>query len=214
MAQTSGFFRRPLDEIFAAPSHVAILRALLDSAQGMSGREVGRTAGVSHVAAGRALSRLEDCGVIERLGSGKTQLLRLNTSNMLVTELIRPLLLREREVYAQLLEVVRTAFTGTDATVVLFGSAARHEESPDSDLDLFVIVPAGKRRTAMQEAAADLAADIGRRFGVRATPLVETRYEVRQRARREDPLLTALLREGVTLVGGDLGEVIRGSRRK
>jgi len=39
---------RPLDHIFSARSQVAVLRVLLDSAHGLTGREVARQAGMNH----------------------------------------------------------------------------------------------------------------------------------------------------------------------
>ena len=51
---------------------------------------------------------------------------------------------RLREIVSQIVKAVRPL------RVILFGSAARGEASPDSDLDFLVVVPAGthRRRTA------------------------------------------------------------------
>lgn len=214
MNTNGGFFRRPLDEIFAAPSHVAVLRALLDTAQGLSGRETGRVAGVSHVAAARALGRLEDCGVVQRLGSGKTQLFRLNESNVLVTELIRPLLLAERRMFARMLDLIRGVVEDTGASVVMFGSTARDEELPDSDLDLLFVARTANERDAMHELAARVAEAIERQLGFPVSALVMTLTELRRRARKGDPFVNALLDEGIAVTGDDLREVRDGARRK
>ncbi len=64
MRPRTAAFRRPLDQVFAAPSHIAILRALLDSAEGMSGRQVARLAEVNHQACAVALGRLEELSVL------------------------------------------------------------------------------------------------------------------------------------------------------
>jgi len=214
MKTNRGFFRRPLDEVFAAPSHVAVVRALLDSVQGMSGRETGRLAEVSHVAAARALRRLEACGIVERLGRGATQIYRLNRDSILVSELIRPLLLKEREVYGRLIELIRSAVDGREVTVIIFGSAAREEESPASDLDLLLVVPAARQRSATQSVAADLSEEVHRQFGFLASPLVLTRAELRRLDQRGDPLVEAIRQQGVLVTGPDLEEVLHGARRR
>ena len=67
-------FRRPLDQVFVAASHVAVCRALQDTAEGMSGRQVARQAGINHQTCAMALSRLEDLGIVRRQGPGQTQL--------------------------------------------------------------------------------------------------------------------------------------------
>jgi predicted nucleotidyltransferase len=205
-----GFFRRPLDEIFAAPSHVSVLRALLDSAQGMSGREVGRRARISHAAATRALHRLTHCGVVQRLGSGTTQLFRLDQANVLVTDLLRPLFLRERETYRHLLELLRRTAKRSDATVVLYGSAAREQETPDSDLDLLLIAPSAGEREATHELGAMIAEEVGRQLGYRVAPMVLTRAQLRQR--RDEPLIAAIRREGIVVSGDGLEEMLSGAR--
>lgn len=209
-----GFFRRPLDEVFAAPSHVAVVRALLDSAQGMSGREVGRSAHVSHVAAARALRRLEACGVVEALGSGSRRLYRLNQDSSVVVDLVRPLLLREREVYGRLIELIRTSVKGRGVTVVIFGSAARQEESAGSDLDLLFIIPAGGQGPAVQETAAVLSEEIRGQFGFHASPIVLTGAELRRLDRRGAPLIDAVRQQGVLVTGPGIEEVLHGARRR
>jgi predicted nucleotidyltransferase len=181
---------------------------LLDSAQGVSGREVGRLAGVSHVAAARALRRLEASGIVERLGAGATQLFRLNSTNTLVSELLRPLLLKERETYASLMDLIRSFVQGSETTVIVFGSAARQEESAASDLDLLFLVPRGGDRSATQEAAADLTEQVHRRFGFRASPLVLTPGELQQLDQRGDPLIAAIRQEGVLVAGRNIEEVL------
>jgi hypothetical protein len=84
--------------LFARPSQLPILRALQDSQEGMSGRAIAREAGINHQACAQALRHLESLGLVRRLGTGRTQLMRLNFSHHLVKELILPLLQKEREI--------------------------------------------------------------------------------------------------------------------
>ncbi len=57
---------RPLDHILSARSQIAVLRVLLDSAHGLTGREIARQAGMNHQACIEALSRLETLGLLRR----------------------------------------------------------------------------------------------------------------------------------------------------
>jgi hypothetical protein len=72
-----GAFRRPLDQVFAVPSHLVILRAFLEAAEGVSGLQVARQAGVSHQTCAVTLGRLEELGLGRRQGSGQAQLFQL-----------------------------------------------------------------------------------------------------------------------------------------
>lgn len=89
--------QRPLDWVFAAPSHIAVLRALSGSKEGMSARAAARAGGVNHQAAAVALRRLRALGVVRRLGSGQVQLLCLDKKHPLVPALVS-LLRREKKV--------------------------------------------------------------------------------------------------------------------
>src|SRR5690348_100789 len=89
--------RYPLDRLFSRPSHIAILRALQDSREGMSGRAVARQARINHQACAMALRYLESMGLVQRQGAARTQLVRLSFDNHLVKELVLPVLKKERE---------------------------------------------------------------------------------------------------------------------
>ena len=79
--------------------------------------------------------------------------------------------------------------------IILFGSHARDEPTPDSDVDLLVIMPRDGK-TPHQQAAeiygkcrADFPVDI----------LVRTREEFEQRQQMRDWFMRDIAREGVTL---------------
>lgn len=186
---------RPFDAVFAAPSHVAVLRALKDCREGMSGRAVARAAGVNHQACALALRRLELLGVVGRQGSGRTQLLRLNFDHYLVSEAILPMFARERALLGRLREEIAARLAPRAAAVTLFGSAARGEAAPGSDVDVLVVA-LGVGSEALADAARELGATLRARFGLRLSPVVWTGAEVRRRNGRRDSLLRAILRDG------------------
>lgn len=191
--------RRPLDRIFAAPSHVAILRALLDSAEGMSGRQVARLADVNHQACAAALGRLEEIGVVRRQGSGQSQLFHLNREQILVRELVLPLLTRERRLFAILLRRMRELVAGRCVRAILFGSVARGEERADSDLDLLLIAADPVRKRTARDAGDRVRRMVATEWGLQVNPVVLTEAEVTRRRKRGDPLIANVLREGIEL---------------
>lgn len=90
-----GFLLRPLNFIFGAPSHIAILRAL-HCRMGMTGRDVARVAGLSQQGAAEGLRRLERAGMVKRLPVGNAYLYTLNTELKIVREGLLPMLEREQ----------------------------------------------------------------------------------------------------------------------
>lgn len=89
-----GFLSRPLNLIFGAPSHIAILRALR-LPMGMTGRDVARAAGLSQQGAAAALASLVRTGVVKCLHVGRANLYTLNTELKIMQEGILPLLEKE-----------------------------------------------------------------------------------------------------------------------
>jgi predicted nucleotidyltransferase len=190
-------FRRPLDPVFAAPSHIAILRALLDSAEGMSGRQVARLAEINHQACAVALGRLEELGVVTRQGSGQSQLFRLNREHRVVQGLLVPLLRGERAIFLQALQRIGSLLAGHRVRALVFGSAARGEERRDSDLDLLLILPSAREASAIHQTADDVRATLRREWGIRVNVLILPQRIVERRQDLGDPLITTALREGI-----------------
>jgi len=211
MRRLTGTLRRPLDAVLAAPSHLALLRALSDVPHGASGRELARLAGLSHQASNNALARLEALGLVRRVGRGRTFLYALNTEHALFNRLLQPLLEGERRVFREILKTVEQAVGPHCLSATLFGSVARGSEGPASDFDLLIVLRQGRDRDRMARALSDLASGLSRTWGVRLNPLTFTMAQVRPRLREKHPLFTAALRDGVPLAGRPLREVARGT---
>jgi len=197
-----GAFRRPLDQVFAAPSHLAVLRALLDAAEGMSGRQVARLAGINHQTCAVTLGRLEELGLVRRQGSGQTQLFRLNRTHRLVQDLLLSLLQREREVFPKLLRRVGGLLSGHCRQALVFGSVARGEERRVSDLDLLLVAGGAREAADTRRAAATVREALEEEWGLRVNPIVLTERAVAARQAGKDPLIANILREGIPV---DLG---------
>jgi predicted nucleotidyltransferase len=197
--------------VFAAPSHLALLRALFEAPQGASGRELARLAGLSHQAANTALPRLERLGLVRRVGRGRTFLYGLNLEHALLTRLLRPLLDGERAVFRAILRTVEEAVAPHCLTATLFGSVARGTENPASDFDLLVVLRQGRERRQLTNALSDLASELSRTWGVRLNPITFTEVQVRRHLREKNPLFLAAIRDGIPLAGRPLKEIGHGA---
>ena len=188
-----------MDQVFVAASHVAVCRALQDTAEGMSGRQVARQAGINHQTCAMALRRLEDLGIVRRQGSGQTQLFQLNRENLLVRDLLLPLLQKERKIFPRVLRRVGALLAGRCRRALIFGSAARGEERPDSDLDLLLIAGGPREQAATRRGGDEVHAALLGEWGLRVNPIVLTLRAVAARRQRQDPLVTIILREGIEI---------------
>ena len=199
--------RYPLDRVFSSGIHSAILRALQDSREGMSGRAIARLAGINHQACAMALKNLDSLGVLQRQGTGKVQLLRLNFENHLIRELILPLLRKERDLLKSVRQEVANAFKKEALAITLFGSVARKQDVPGSDMDILLVVK-GTDKAQVVDQVTRTSSGFVRKYGVRLSPIVMTLREAQERSRKVDPLLRNILSEGIDLLPRKLKGVI------
>ncbi|HAM35891.1 MAG TPA: hypothetical protein DEB40_08370 [Elusimicrobia bacterium] len=90
---------RPLDMLFCARSHVAVLRILCYRTKGVSRRAASRATGLSHQACADAFRRLDAVGVLRRVRPGRRAALDLE--HPLVKDGLLPLFALEERLHAQ-----------------------------------------------------------------------------------------------------------------
>ena len=199
--QDVGALRRPLNVVFGAPSHVAILRALAPRAAGATGGEIARLAGVTPQAVLDALTRLEALGIVSRLPMGRGYLFRLNRDHELVKGGILPLLEEEARFGVRLREVLKKVFGRDVVTGLIYGSTGRGEERPESDLDVCLIVRGSKDKEKVLERSAGLAGEIRRGFGLRLSPIAFTVAEFARGLKGGKALMKNIAKDGERFVG-------------
>lgn len=204
------FLLRPLNVVFGAPSHVAILRALAGAAGGLTGREVARAAGVAPRAAMEGLRRLEEAGIVRHTPVGRAYLFELCRDHRLVRGGLLPLLERESELRLEAFGRLRHAFRKGVVAGCVFGSAARGGEGPGSDLDVLLIVEHRAEKDAVQGKAARVFDGLQRDWGVRSSSLVLTRREFVRGYRAGKEFMRTVVREGERFAGQALKDLVRG----
>lgn len=83
----------------------------------------------------------------------------------------------------------------------LFGSEARGEAGPDSDLDVLVVVQPDTERTTLEDRIVDIAFDVNLELGlyISISPRVVTRGILNDPVWRETPFLKNVVRESIPL---------------
>ncbi|MCG2726611.1 MAG: nucleotidyltransferase domain-containing protein [Elusimicrobia bacterium] len=207
MTHKINFLQQPLNWILSAQSSIAVIRALKDSKEGMSGRAVARAAGFTHQACRQALSRLNAVGFIDRQGSGKTQLVRLNFNHVLVKNALLPLFRAEKHFTRSIREEIRKEFKLYARSATLFGSIARKEDEPGSDVDLLLIADEKNKLRLLNKARA-FEKQFILQYGIRLSPMVFTTRNARARYKKSDPLLKNILSHGIDLLKEHLKDVL------
>jgi predicted nucleotidyltransferase len=100
-------------------------------------RQIARALGSGHGAVQRELAQLNEMGLVVRTTRGNQVLYRANAESPVFTEL-KSLIAKTVGVH----DTLRTALAPLDAKVevaFVYGSVARHEEQPSSDVDVMII---------------------------------------------------------------------------
>lgn len=203
----------PLDGILGSTAKVQILRALMPLTRPVSGREAQKLARVkSRNGASIALDDLSDLGVLQRTEIRGSHLYQVNREH----ELVSPLALLFAEEDGRFQEFASTIRTGLAerklakhvCSVVLYGSNARRDATPQSDVDLLVVVDSELVVSEVKEALYDLGHDLRRRQGLRISPYVLTASRLAERAEKGDPFVATIQKEGRPLMGEALDRSI------
>lgn len=204
---------RTLDEVLGSATKVRVLRALMTLGSAVSGNEARLLAGVLSKSGMRsALDDLTELGIVEREVTRRIQLFRINRDHDLV-EPLRALFDAESRRLARLREALEEILRGGAVrehtlSIIVFGSNARGDARPGSDLDLLIVTETGSQVERVLEVLIGAIPTVQHRFGLRLSPLVLEKARVLERYRDGDPLMQNVLSDGRTLYGTHFHEMV------
>lgn len=187
-SRPQSYLRYPLSRILASAGAVRVLRALARHGGELSIPMLVRPTGLSTEGIRNVLRALSAVGVVESLGQGRSVLYRLRRAHPLyqpLSHLFEAEDARARRVFGALHEAAQVAVP--DALAVwVYGSTARGEDAPGSDLDVALVVP---RQEAELAAAAfrEQLAPVLDREQVTLSAIGLSGADVRRLAGRDDP---------------------------
>ena len=202
-------FKKPLDDIFQTPSSIKVLRVLAKGELDFTGRQIADMAGLNPQTCQNTLDRLNDLRLLAVRRVGRAYLYRLKSNNAIVNQMLAPLFNTEKNLLANELTKVANRLEGTAIAVILFGSVARGEEEPGSDIDLAVIVQDPETREAAQGLGDEILDELADVTGVVPTIIVWSKDEFKERYDSGDGLARSLLEEGRVVMGPPVYEILR-----
>lgn len=195
-----------LERLLRSPGQIAVLRALWSAPVPLTGRQVQRLARVHNRTAMEGLHYLEELGLVQRRAVGRSYLCSLKRSHRVVRTMLDPMFKAEVALPQRLAQDLARFLKGGCLSAVLYGSVARGEAGPRSDVDLLIIVEddlaartfAGKRQDKAEQVAQEC-------WSLVLEMNVKTRREL---ARDWDSdLMKEIRREGQLVVGSPLEEI-------
>lgn len=166
---------------------------LLRPEESLHGREIARRTGLPAGTITRELAKLAEVGLLRREKRGNQQVYSANTSSPIFTELAS--ILRKTSGLGDVLSAALAPLAGRVRLAFVFGSVARGEEAPGSDIDVLLVGEAGFREVVavLYPAQATLGREINPKvFGV---------DEFSAKARTEPFLRDVLSRSKIFLIG-------------
>jgi hypothetical protein len=190
-----------------------VLVVLAGTTHPLTGRQVARLARRGSVAGvAKALDRLGEQGLVTRLEAPPASLYTLNRQH--VAAPVAAALASLRSVFLSRLREAFSTWTAQPVHASLFGSAARADGAPDSDVDLFVVRPAaldGEDPT-WSDQLADLSDLVFASTGNRAGIVDFAEQDIEQMLDESPPILDELRRDAIDLAGISLRELLEGAR--
>ena len=140
-SQTQSHLRHPLTALLGSAGHVRVLRALAMDRAPRSAPQLAATAGLTSQGTRGVLNVLARQRLVKAHGSGRTQLYGLNTVHPLASSLAA-LFLDEQRRWDGLMSSIREVLERHSAVSAawLYGSVARGEDAPDSDVEIALVV--------------------------------------------------------------------------
>lgn len=181
-----------------------VLTVLARAEATFTGREVHRLVGrYSEAGVRNVLTRLAEQGVVLVERAGPSYLYRLNRDHLAAPHIVALAGLR-----AALLARLRDRLAGWDPPPVfaaLFGSAARGDMQPHSDIDVLIVRPddVGPDDRRWTDQLDMLIGDVTRWTGNDTRPLEYGDTEACRALRARHPVLEAIRTEGIRLAGPD-----------
>jgi predicted nucleotidyltransferase len=199
---------RLLEHILGAKSKVAALRVLFNSKIGFSGSSVAKRAGMGLLAIQNALADLEGLGLVLVERGSVEHRYQLNFKHYLVGQGLRALFETERGMAKAVAHDLRTLLEGRVLSAGLFGSFARGEAKPGSDIDLLVIVETLKEREHVSALLSGKLRNLAERYGLPLQPVIYERRRLAGSSGAQELLETAE-QDWVQAAGADIKQIRR-----
>lgn len=195
--------RYPLTGILGTEANVRLLRELSRHGGQLSAPSLVARSGLGKTSVWASLAALEAAGILTSAGSGRVHLYQIRSGHPL-TPALHALFEAEEQRFQAILDAVRAAAENCGRSldaVWIYGSVARGEDGPDSDLDVVFV---GDTRPAFDQALTTgrelLSAD-GEKLGFRPAVVGLVRADVLRLAEHQDPWWLELERDALGLSG-------------
>jgi len=190
-------FNRYLETLFGTRVKVKILRALWKyKGKEFTMRELAVHINFSHMGVRKAILDLEKTNVLKIKTIGKSHTVVLNEKSY-AADIVEKMFLLEEETIGGLVKMSKKKLAIPEIeSAALFGSVARGEETPLSDIDLFIITD---NKEKAESAVTQLQHEIALRFGNTVSPYYLSKTEYLKK--KNLPVMKQIIDKHITICG-------------
>lgn len=183
------------------PIYLDLIRYLLPHAEGLSGNALAQLTGVSCPKANGALGFLVGQGILSKRSVGKSYLYRICPEHVLLKQILLPQLEFQKNIYLGLGQFIAKYLKPRPSSIILYGSMARGEENPDSDIDIILVYSKKIKEAPSFEDYDELIAAVNRRYGNNLSVRRAYKSQLLEKYRSGDSWFQDLVREGIVIHG-------------
>ncbi len=192
-------FHEPLNDIFGNKTQIKLLRLLSRTRSPHTGRELARLISQSHNTTRFALEELERNGLVVKQQAGRSNLYSLDEENIIYTEILVPAFKLEEGLLGKVARIFSDELGEDLLDIVLFGSVARGEELPHSDIDLVLVLKDGSDLEIAEESAAEASLQVTQKFGNQVSTILVNNAEFERKRKARQGLWKEIIEKGLSL---------------
>jgi predicted nucleotidyltransferase len=204
---------KPLDSILNTEVKTKILRFLCITGAEWNGSQIAKEIGVTPAASHSALNELARQGIIAMRNMGNTHVYTLNEENYIVSDLLKPLYIREDEALSKIIGIIKRNLTSSNLkskilSVSLFGSVNKGEDHSASDIDLAVIVSDAVTKSKVEKLFEKIDASVSKKFGNVISPYINTKSEFKAKSRKRLEVVKNIIKSHTLIYGERLEKIL------
>jgi predicted nucleotidyltransferase len=192
--------RYPLTAILGVDSNTRVLRVLSLHGGMLASNEIVRKSRLVQESVRKALLDLVSLGIVSSAGTGRSRVYCLNAGHYLSSAL-SDLFKAESERFSAILESVRQSAAGKPFfSLFYYGSVARGEDRPDSDLDIGIVARANDLASIVERLREELR-DASERFAFFPNVVGLDFADIERLDKDSDPWWKSVISEAIILSG-------------
>lgn len=194
-------------DLLSDPIRIKVFKTLRQHPEGLTGRALGTLVGTSAFKINGVVRALAAHGVLNQTLVGNAHLCRLNEHHILVREVVNYLIDYENNFLTNLGKAVMEKLTPHPLSIILYGSIARGDENPSSDVDLMFIYKDEEEPGSIHKADPVfewITRNYGNPAGIRRIRISE--FQNPELEHRE--LIRNIIKEGKSIAGLSMTEVL------